>query len=71
VKWQLFDEVKAYSREVLWENGITTHQNHFERPFLLIENGVPTHLFAATGIGPKAWKFDKTWNMVIPLKSND
>ncbi|WP_347840351.1 hypothetical protein [uncultured Draconibacterium sp.] len=38
-------------------------------PFLLIENGVPTHLFAATGNGPKGWKFDKTWNMLIPLKT--
>ncbi|WP_372651773.1 hypothetical protein [Draconibacterium sp.] len=29
-----------------------------------------TILFAATGNGPKAWKFDKTWNMVIPLKTS-
>ena len=25
--------------------------------------------FAATGLGPKEWDFEKTWNMVIPLKS--
>ena len=43
---------------------------HFERPFLLIENGKPTHLFAATGTGPKAWQFDRAWNMVIPFRTD-
>ena len=70
VKWQLFDKVKAYSRDILWDDGSITHQNHFERPFLLIENGKPTHFFAATGNGDKAWSFDKTWNMVIPLRTD-
>jgi hypothetical protein len=69
IKWNLFENVKAYSKTVLWEDGTTTYQNHFERPFLLIEDGVPTHLFAATGNGTEAWKFDRTWNMVIPLKT--
>lgn len=69
IKWQLFEDFKAYTRDVLWDDGTTSHQNHFERPFLLIEDGKPTHLFAATGTGPKAWNFDKTWNMVIPLKT--
>ena len=68
VKWNLFDKVKAYSRHIQWEDGSLTHQNHFERPFLLIEDGQPTHLFAAVGEGPKAWDFENTWNMVIPLK---
>ncbi|WP_372776003.1 glycoside hydrolase family protein [Mangrovibacterium sp.] len=67
IQWNLCDDVKAYSRKVLWDDGTTTYQNHFERPFLLIEDGVPTHFFAATGNGDKAWSFDKTWNMVIPL----
>lgn len=70
VSWQLYKNLKAYSRDVLWDDGTTIHQNHFERPFLLIEGGKPTHLFAATGTGPKAWSFDKTWNMVIPLKTD-
>ncbi|CAH8282844.1 hypothetical protein EV196_101694 [Mariniflexile fucanivorans] len=68
IKWHLFDQVKAYSRNVLWDDGTTSHQNHFERPFVLIEDGKPTHLFAAVGSGPEAWKFENTWNMVIPLK---
>ena len=70
IKWQLFKKFRAYTRDVMWDDGSTSHQNHFERPFLLIENGKPTHLFAATGTGPKAWSFDKTWNMVIPLKTD-
>ncbi len=68
IDWNLYDQPLAYSRTIRWDNGKTTVQNHFERPFLLIEEGVPTHLFAATGRGPKAWQFDHTWNMVIPLK---
>ncbi|WP_372753922.1 hypothetical protein, partial [Labilibaculum sp.] len=68
VEWNLFKNPLAYSRKVLWDDGTTTYQNHFERPFLLIEDGVPTHFFAATGNGKKAWSFTKTWNMVIPLK---
>jgi hypothetical protein len=68
IDWKLFDKVKAYSRNILWNDGKTTFQNHFERPFVLVEDGVPTHLFAATGSGKKAWQFDRTWNMVIPLK---
>lgn len=67
IKWHLFDKVKAYSKTILWDDGSTSEHNHFERPFVLIENGAPTHLFAATGIGPKAWQFQHTWNMVIPL----
>lgn len=69
VDWKLFDKVKAYSRHILWDDGTKTIQNHFERPFLLIEDGQPTHLFAAVGTGPKAWQFENTWNMVIPLKT--
>jgi predicted GH43/DUF377 family glycosyl hydrolase len=70
IKWNLFDKVQAYSRKVLWEDGTYSEHNHFERPFVLVEDGKPTHLFAATGTGPKAWQFEKTWNMVIPLRTD-
>ncbi len=69
INWKLSDPVKAYSRKILWDNGKTTTQANFERPFLLFENGRPTHLFAATGTGPGTWQFERTWNMVIPLKT--
>ncbi|ASZ15000.1 hypothetical protein CK934_18090 [Chitinophaga sp. MD30] len=68
IKWQLSSPVKAYSRQVKWTDGSTTRQANFERPFLLFEQGVPTHLFAATGSGPGLYQVDKTWNMVIPLR---
>lgn len=68
IDWKLSDPVKAYSRKVKWTDGREVLQANFERPFLLFENGKPTHLFAATGIGPSPWNFEKTWNMVIPLK---
>jgi len=46
-----------------------TTQGAFERTQLLIENGVPTHLFAATGDGPGGFDHAlRTWNMVVPLK---
>lgn len=68
VNWTLSDPVKAYSKTIAWDNGTTTHQANFERPFLLMEDGVPAYFFAATGTGPSPWNFEKTWNMVIPLK---
>lgn len=68
VNWRLAKNVKAYSKEIKWDDGSTTHMANFERPFLLFENGKPTHLFAATGTGTVPYVFDRTWNMVIPLK---
>ncbi|MFD0714726.1 glycoside hydrolase family protein [Paenibacillus sp. GCM10027626] len=65
--WTICPEPKAYSRTVVWNDGSVKEMCNLERPFLLIEDGVPTHLFAATGTGEKAWHFDHTWNMVIPL----
>jgi hypothetical protein len=68
VDWELSDPVKAYSRKITWSDHTTTLQANFERPFLLFEDGKPTYLFAATGTGLSPWNFEKTWNMVIPLK---
>jgi len=68
IHWDL-SKAKAYSKSILWDDGTTTMQANFERPFLLFEDGKPTHFFAATGSGPSAYNFDRTWNMVIPLKT--
>ncbi len=66
--WKLNNPPKAYSRKVIWDNGDTTIQGSLERPQLLIQNGVPTHLFAATADGPGGFRnADNTWNMVIDL----
>jgi hypothetical protein len=67
VNWQISEHPQAYSRFVLWDDGVKREQKAFERPQLLIQDGVPTHLYAATGEGAKYWTFDRTWNMVIPL----
>lgn len=68
LNWTLSDPPKAYSRTVRWSDGATTTQGCLERPQLLIEEGVPTHLFAATGDGPGGFdNCTRTWNMVIPL----
>lgn len=71
IAWELCQPPKAYSRKVVWENGEVTVQGSLERPQLLIKDGKPTHLFAATADGPGGfYKANHTWNMVIPLKAN-
>jgi hypothetical protein len=68
VTWYLADTPKAYSRTVQWSDGTITNQGSFERPQLLIQDGRPTHMFAATGDGPGGfWNASHTWNMVVPL----
>ncbi len=68
VEWTVSDPPMAYSRHVRWSDGSVTSQAAFERPQLLVKDGRPTHLFAATGTGPDLWQFaEPTWNMVIPL----
>ncbi len=68
VSWRLADPPVAYSRSIRWRDGATTVQGSFERPQLLIQDGRPTHLFAATADGPGGfWNASNTWNMVVPL----
>lgn len=72
VRWDLAPDPKAYSRKVRWEDGTESVQGSFERPQLLIENGIPTHLFAATADGPGGFsRASHTWNMVIPLRKRE
>jgi len=68
VSWAPCTPPKAYSRRVVWGDGSVTVQGSLERPQLLIEDGRPTHLFAATADGPGGFRnAANTWNMVIPL----
>lgn len=68
INWRLSDPAKAYSRRVTWDDGAVTTQGSLERPKLLLDNGQPTHLFAATADGPGGFrKANSTWTMVIPL----
>lgn len=67
VHWEIGPDPMVYSRQVLWDDGSVTTQCNLERPFLLIEDGRPTHLFLATGNGNQPYSFTHSWNMVIPL----
>lgn len=67
--WDISNDPKAYTRDVLWDDGTRTVQANIERPNLLFHDGKPTHLFLATGNGTQPWDFEgNTWSMVIPLK---
>ena len=68
IHWQFADSPKAYSRTVTWDDGSITTQCNLERPFLLLQDGRPTHLYLATGNGTEPYSSTHTWNMVIPLK---
>lgn len=69
VDWHLAEPAKAYSRHVDWNDGKGTDQGSLERPQLLLEDGVPCYLFAATADGPGGFRqASRTWNMVIPLQ---
>lgn len=71
IHWDFKKNVRSYSRKVLWDDGVVREMGNLERPFLLFEDGRPTHLFFATsdGIGGNGFRTCRnTWNMVIPLK---
>jgi len=68
IHWAMHAPAKAYSRSVLFDDGVVRQMGSLERPQLLIQDGRPTHLFAATGDGPGGfWRANHTWNLCIPL----
>ena len=69
VNWIMEKGKLAYSRKVLWDDGQWQTMGSLERPFILFEDGKPTHIFFATADGPGGFSnATRTWNMVIPLK---
>lgn len=67
--WILHKGELSYSRNVLWDDGVTEQMGSLERPFLLFEDGIATHAFFATSDGCSNFMdATETWNMVIPLK---
>ncbi|WP_079911863.1 glycoside hydrolase family protein [Paenibacillus sp. 32352] len=67
-QWAFCERPKAYSRTITWEDGTVQTMGSLERPFLLFQDGKPTHLFAAVANGPGGFqKATKTWNMCIPI----
>jgi hypothetical protein len=73
IHWQLDKSPLAYSRKLKWNDGTTQTMGQLERPFILFQEGKPTHLFFATMDGAGGGGFNnstRSWNMVIPLKNN-
>ncbi len=71
IHWNYANPPLAYSRNVEWTDGSITKMGFRERPQLMFENGVPTHLFNATGNGPGTGfnSCEKTWTMCCPILS--
>jgi hypothetical protein len=70
LRWRIADQPQAYSRTVTWDDGTVSRMGNLERPFLLFQQGRPTHLFAATADGDGNFGGRNTWNMVIPLRES-
>ena len=69
LKWTLDASPLAYSRTVNWTDGKTITMGQMERPALLFQNGVITHMFFAVMDGPGGFQNGtRTWNMVVRLK---
>ena len=64
---------RLVSRHVTWVDGHQSHQCNLERPCLLFdENGVPTHLFCASGSGDQPYYFkDETYILCVKLEKAD
>ncbi|GAB6928995.1 hypothetical protein JCM10914A_29780 [Paenibacillus sp. JCM 10914] len=59
----------VYSRQVQWDDGQLRLMGNLERPFLLMEGGRPTWMFAATSDGSNGFHdCTETWNMAIPIR---
>lgn len=70
IHWILPKNPRAYSRTIRWQDGSSSTHGNFERPSLLIQDGQPTHLFAAISSGPLPhWQSDSTYNICLPLRS--
>jgi hypothetical protein len=68
VDWELFPEPLAYSRHITWDDGSVQLLGNMERPFLLFQDGRPTHLFVAVSDGISGFAdAANTWNMVVPI----
>ncbi len=68
ISWNLGDPPKAWSRTIQWDDGRSTTLGSLERPQILLEAGVPTHVCFAVADGPGGFRdADNTWNVVVRL----
>lgn len=72
VEWHLYERPQAYSRRLVWDDGTVSQQGQLERCELLIEDGRPTYMFAATGDGPGGFDaMTHTFNVCVPFEHSD
>ena len=66
LKWEIGENPVAVTKDVLFDDGTVHRMKSTERPWVLVENGMATYVFFATGGYKNDVKY--TWNMCIPLK---
>jgi alpha-L-fucosidase len=66
LNWETAPNPVAVTRDYAWGDGVRRRMHSTERPQILVQNGVATHLFLATGADVNSSR--QTWNQVIPLK---
>ncbi|AOS44491.1 Alpha-L-fucosidase [Lacunisphaera limnophila] len=66
LKWSVDPNPVALSKDYLWADGSRRKMNSTERPQILVQDGVATHLFFATGETIDGKR--QTWNQVVPLR---
>ena len=58
IHFEITNDEPVYTRSLCWADGRMTTQCNLERPSLLFdENGTPTQLFCATGVGSQPYDF--------------
>jgi hypothetical protein len=71
VTWRADKNPLAYSKTIRWDNGQTQTMGQLERAFILIEEGVMTHMFFATMDGPGGFNnATRSWNMALKLRQS-
>lgn len=69
--FEIAERPTVYTRTVKWKDGKTTLQPNLERPSLLFdENGVPTHLFCASGNGD-TYNFNESYLICMKLVNKE
>ncbi len=53
--WRAAPEPVAYDHTIRWREGGALEATRRERPWLLVEDGVATHLFTAVFDGRQSW----------------
>lgn len=69
IKWELDDPPHSWDRTFEFEDGSTVTVGSAERPFLLFDEGRPTHLFLSMSDGPGGFAgLTRTWIQAVRLR---